>query len=51
MVSQTRQLGLFCIARGNRTRPCRCGGSNTADMGEMKLAVADAPVDGAKRSW
>ena len=25
-----------------------CGGGNSSDMGQMKLAVADAPVDGAQ---
>jgi hypothetical protein len=25
-----------------------CGGGNSSDMGQMKLAVADAPIDGAQ---
>jgi len=48
MVSQTRQLGLFALLAATALGLAACGGSNTADMGEMKLAVADAPVDGAQ---
>ena len=47
MASHTRQLGFYALLAATALGLAACGGS-TADMGQMKLAVADAPVDGAQ---
>jgi hypothetical protein len=48
MASQTRQLGCFALLAATALGLAACGGGSTSDMGQMKLAVADAPVDGAQ---
>jgi Domain of unknown function (DUF4382) len=47
MPSQTRQLGFLALLAATALGLAACSGS-TGDMGQMKLAVADAPVDGAQ---
>src|SRR2546425_4224440 len=46
MSLQTRLLGLFELLTATALGLAACGGS--ADMGQLKMAVADAPVDGAQ---
>ena len=48
MASHTRQLGFYGLLAATALGLAACGGGSTADMGQMKLAVADAPVDGAQ---
>jgi hypothetical protein len=47
MSSQTPQLVFSAMLAATAFGLAACGGS-TGDMGQMKLAVADAPVDGAQ---
>jgi len=47
MSPQTRLVGLFELLAATALGLAACGGS-AGDMGQMKLAVADAPVDGAQ---
>jgi hypothetical protein len=47
MSHQTRLLGLVALFATTALGLAACGGSG-GDMGQMKLAVADAPVDGAE---
>jgi len=44
MASQTRQLGIFALLAATALGVAACGGSNTGDMGQMKLAVTDQPA-------
>ncbi len=48
MASQTRQLGFVGLLAATALGLAACGGGSTGDIGQMKLAVADAPVDGAQ---
>jgi hypothetical protein len=48
MARQTRFLGLVGLFVTTALGLGACGGGGAADTGQMKLAVADAPVDGAQ---
>src|SRR5882757_1311706 len=48
MSPQTRLLGLVGLLAASALGLCACGGGGGTDTGQMKLAVADAPVDGAQ---
>jgi hypothetical protein len=48
MSSQTRLLGLFALLAATAFGLAACGGGGAGATGQMKLAVADAPVDGAQ---
>src|SRR6266404_2696958 len=47
MASHTRQLGFYALLAATALGLAACGGSG-GDTGQMKLGVADAPVDGAQ---
>jgi len=48
MSPRTRLLGLVGLPAAIALGLSACGGGGAADTGQMKLAVADAPVDGAQ---
>jgi hypothetical protein len=48
MSPQTRLLGLVGLLAATAFGLSACGGGGAGDTGQMKLAVADAPVDGAQ---
>jgi Domain of unknown function (DUF4382) len=48
MCPQTRLLGLVGLLAATALGLNACGGGGAADTGQMKLSVADAPVDGAQ---
>jgi len=48
MSPQTRLLGLVGLLAATALGLNACGGGGAADTGQMKLSVADAPVDGAQ---
>lgn len=48
MSSQTRVLALVALLAATALGLAACGGGSSGDTGQMKLAVADAPADGAQ---
>src|SRR6266404_3956807 len=48
MSPQTRLLGLVGLLAASALGFSACGGGGAGGSGQMKLAVADAPVDGAQ---
>lgn len=48
MSPQTRRLRLVGLLAASALGLCACGGGSGADTGQVKLAAADAPVDGAE---
>ena len=48
MSAQSRLLGLVQLVTASALGLSACGGGGASETGQMKLAVADAPVDGAQ---